>query len=271
MITIISGDVGSGKTALMTYFAVNHMTVLSFDDVFSSKQEVKRLNKGGFTLSLPKKHIVYADYDITSGLNKYPRRSSYEVDGFFLGLPNTRQDTIFVPPCSKIFLDEAQKYYNSRRTAIFPDFVSRFYETHRHYKLDIYLACQRSGLIDLNIREIGQRFIEVLELTHKYNNYGQIKKTIWKCIEFYNYFEFENYLNSGKQKGGNIVKYVFEGNIFSCYDSHNFMALHLKNRYENDFDMTTSQSVGYDLEAIKEYNGTHNYEVPSTFYDEKKR
>lgn len=263
MITIIAGDVGSGKTALMTMLAVTHMTELAHDDLSNCRKEVKRFNKGGYSFTVPKKHIVFADYPIRA--NK--RRISYEIDGYRLGLPNDQgHETVFIPPCSHVYLDEAQRYYNSRKSSVFPDFVSRFYETHRHYKLNITLACQRSTLIDLNIREISGQIIEVAQLKHSYDRNNRIKRTVWKCIEFYSYFDYQNYLNSGKTVGGQTVKYQYEGDIFTAYNSYGFMPLHLRNRKTADFELVTASQVGYNAIAIERYNEVHDYQVPKTFY-----
>jgi hypothetical protein len=163
MITIFFGDPGSGKTSLMSAMAIDLMCD-SRDFVRSCRRIVQKLDLGGYCISLPDdlNHLVFSDYEIVCKRELRPVQKSWEVDGFRLGLPNERHETIKLPPYSSVFLDEGQRYYNSRvQASLFSDFVSGFYEMHRHYYLNIYLTCQRSGLIELNIRGVSQRFIEI--------------------------------------------------------------------------------------------------------------
>lgn len=267
MITIIFGPPRAGKTSLMTHFAVEHITALAQEDIFNCKAVIKKLNKGGFNLSILKRHLVFSDYQIVGRQDGIKPRLSYDIDGFFIGLPNSQHPVIFFPPYSQIYLDEAQKYYNSRMNPYLADFVSRFYETHAHNFLNITMVCQRPGLIDLNIREIAGRFIEIIDLKHRYDRDGIIKESIWTCIEFDNYFDLNNYLSSDKRNNfGHLTKYVHEGNIFSCYNSFQFFGLHYKDCYDRDFSMVESLPSGFNLALIQALNERHGFEVPPTFY-----
>lgn len=182
---------------------------------------------------------------------------------------------LFLPPYSSVHFDEAQKYYDSRKSATFPDYVSRLYEAHAHYHLNITMACQRSGLIDLNIRALA-RYIEVLGLKHKFSRYEKhaahktwIVKSTWICREFEDYYETEAYINSGGQdKLGNIVKYEHEGNIFKCYDTCNFFSLFLNGYYDRDFDLIPNSALGLDVESVKEFNNCYAVD-PENFRKKK--
>ena len=127
MITIICGEPGHGKTALMTYFAIQKMLYEGFEYYYNSTRRIDKLKAGGFTsLDLPKqRHTVYADYVIKS---QFPASQSYYVDGFNIALPNPFFDTTFFFPYSQIFLDEAQKYYDSRMSKYLRECVYRFYQ-----------------------------------------------------------------------------------------------------------------------------------------------
>ena len=51
-------------------------------------------------------------------------------------------------------------------------------------RIDVYLDVQRANLIDLNIKEICKRFIEVQEMKHETDYAGRILRTTFICREF---------------------------------------------------------------------------------------
>lgn len=261
MIHCISGPPGYGKTSLMTSFAVSRMGVQRFKDIFAVKPLIEGLNGGGFKLSVPE-HLVFSNYCIES---KVFRQTSYVTNGFYLGFANKKHPTQFLPPYANLFIDEAQEIYNSRESTDFPDFASRFYEKHRHYGLEIYLACQRAKLIDLNIRGICDHFIEIINLEHSYSKYGFITESTWECLEFDNCFDHERYIESGNAHGVKRAKYNYKGNIFDCYDSRGCFNMFLKDRYDEDFKLVKHRHYGIDTNSVKEYNRVHRYERPKTF------
>ena len=268
MITIIFGPPGVGKTKLMTKLAVDHMTVFAYEELQQCKRKIAAYNNGGFCLSIPDKHLVFADYHITARGMGLPPRDSYYVNGFRLGLPNKKHDTLFLPFNANVYLSEAQKYFNSRMSTYFSDFISRFYETHRHYGLNITLDCQRPNLIDLNLRGIAQEFIEVVSTSDKYDRRGSLVKSTWQCRVFADCYLAERYI-----EGTNVAfeerKYEHHGDIFSCYDSFYFGSYHLKDRYGQDFDLIKNPAFGCDTESVREFNKLYEYEVPPSFYTKR--
>ena len=58
---------------------------------------------------------------------------------------------------------------------------------------------QRAGLIDLNIRGLCKRFIEVLKMDHEKTETGRIVKTMFQCREFPDWLSVDQYLSSGAQ------------------------------------------------------------------------
>lgn len=265
-ITIIFGLPRVGKTALMTNLALQCMRgSAARQDLKSCSKLIKPLNANGFFLSAPLKHLVFSDYFIQT--NKRAEIVNNEVNGFYLGLPNKSHPTVFLSPYSRIYLDEAQKYYNSRERI--SDFVSRFYELHGHYRLNITMAVQRPGLIDVNIRELAVEVIEVESLKHEYDH-GKIVGSIWTCNVFSNAAKVQKYIDGGKSdKLGDKVRYYFEGNIFNHYDSYNFFPTFFNERYTEDFSKTVAKKCGKNLIDIKAFNTTHDYAVPETYYKSK--
>ena len=189
MITIVFGLPGAGKTAYMVGQAVPYLN--NSDECLTLQADTEMevnamICNNGCSLSLPKHAPVYTNFNLSvdSGCEVV---GAYYIDGFHLGFENPDVDIMPVYPGSKIFLSEAQRYYNSRNKG-FPDWVSRFYEEHRHFGLDIYLDCQRPGLIDANIREITGEFIEVLNVEvieghtifyfRRYNSWSDCSKSI---------------------------------------------------------------------------------------------
>lgn len=268
MITIIFGGVGVGKTKLLTKFACDKMVFSAREDIAKLRKEINILNFGGFNLSFNEKHLVFADYEIIAkDMGVIPRKSHY-VSGFYVGLPNSQHKTLFLPPYSSVFFSEGQKYFNSRMSVYFSDFVSRFYETHRHYGVNIFIDCQRPKLIDLNIRELAEEFIEVLS-TKDYYKKGVIVKSTWECRVFNSNQSVEKYLTSGDTTDCEYRTYKHIGNIFNCYDSHYFKFLNYKDRYERNFDIVASPIVEFNIESIKNLNDLYNCEVPRTFYTKR--
>lgn len=220
MITIIFGEPGAGKTSLLTYF-MKQIYRTEGDRILSyCREEIASENKKRpVPLSMPSAPPIFSDFFVHF-LDGYEREySPYFINGYYFGIQNERMATQYVPPGSKIFLSEAQRYFDSRKSATFPDHVSRAFEMHRHFGLDIYLDAQREGLIDLNIRALCKRFIEVQKSEHERTASGRIIKTTFFCREFDDLISVEQYL-SGVPTGRETT-YVNYGNIYRCFESCN--------------------------------------------------
>lgn len=224
-----------GKSALNTFFL--KQTLLNDGDILLKKLNEK-LDEQSRELSRPfarpDNPPLFSDFkvNIKVGYEKY--FEPYFVNGFYLGLPNEQLNVMHVPPFSKIFLGEAQRYYDSRKSSRFPGFISRFFEMHRHYGIDIFLDVQRPNLIDLNIKALCRRFIEVREMQNLRDDSGQIVKSIFDCRQFDSWTACEKYI-AGDQEGYSTVTFINEGNIFDCYDSHTYFKEFLPQQGK-DFD-----------------------------------
>lgn len=261
MITIIFGLPRKGKTALMTKFALENMTGYNARLALKNCHSiVSKYNNGGFKFSLPEKHLVHADYTISA---RHGKITQHYVDGFYLGLPDPFHETLFLPPYSYIYLDEAQKYFNSRNTKI-ADSVSRFYELHGQFHFNITLACQRPKLIDLNIRELAERVIEVVDLKHIYEH-GKIVGSIWICHEYEKCVDAVKFVE-GQKVDYNLVNYEFNGNIFKHYDSFFFEKSFLNERYNKDFDIYKTGNYSCDIDDVRRFNAEHSYTIPKGYY-----
>lgn len=219
MITIIFGAPGAGKSSLNTYFLKTTYEQRGRELLKESIRRIQEINeRKGTDYSLPTAPPIYADYTVSLHVGYEKYYSPYYINGFYFGLPNENMATQFVPPNSAIFLSEVQRYFNSRKSQNFPDWVSRAFEMHRHFGLDITMDLQRPALVDLNIRELCKRFIEVREMRHRYDVMGQIRETTFFCREFENWLAVEQYQASGAVNYTEKI-YRNEGNIFDCFNS----------------------------------------------------
>lgn len=259
MITIFCGKPGAGKTSLMTFFKILTMTVRRYELLQQSISICCQLNAGGYNFTLPTEHVTYSNY-WTCSIGKFIEEfDDYELDGTDFGLYDPEHPTKLVPPGSQLFFMEGQSFLNSRASMKFRESVSRAYELHRHWFLDIYLDCQRATLIDLNVRELCGELIEVLGMEIKTDKLGCIVECRWKCNVFEDVASYENYLNNGKPNGVYESKeFVFAGNIFDCYESRNNFALFLENREKQDFTFVHNEKPRYDLAYAEKYCNAHS-------------
>ena len=262
MITLIFGKPGAGKTALMTRLALECMTgKIARKDCKSSKAEIEAYNDGGFSLSTDFEHLVFADYKIQA---RHGKVRSWDMDGFEYGLPDPKHTTAFLPPYSRLFFDEAQKYLNSRRSEL-ADSVSRAYEFHRHMHYNITLVMLRPKLIDLNVRELSEHVIEVVELEHEYDH-DCIVGSVWYCREY------DNVAVALKSIDGQSVeyektRYEFDGNIYKHYSSFAQAPAFYNGRYASDFTLMDAADYGRSVEDVARFNREHSYALPKGYYE----
>lgn len=227
MITIIFGAPGAGKSSLNTYFLKQTYRTQGRALLHYARARIEAQNSTRATpLIVPDKPPIFANYAVKFKTGYEKSFEPYFINGYYLGLPNDRMPTQYIPPGSKIFLSEAQRYYNSRKSQTLPDWVSRFYEMHRHYGIDVYLDVQRANLIDLNIKEICKQFIEVQGMKHETDYAGRILRSTFICREFENWRNVEQYLESGAETYRKTT-YINEGNIFRCFNSYSYFEEYL--------------------------------------------
>lgn len=247
MITIIFGKPGVGKTAYMVANALEYLGMTEQSRQLH-RYTCSKISSIGGKYTMPAKPPVYTNFPVTvqCGYRKY--RSSYYIDGFHLGFDNPFVPVVAVAPGSKIYLTEAQRYYNSRLSTEFPDWSSRYFEEHRHYGLDIMLDVQRPGLIDLNIRELCEQFVEVVGLEHDRDYAGNIlaSRFVLRCWSDWKYVDA--YLSSSAEKYDEF-EYIYEGNVFRSYRSESYFNNFLP---AEDYDyLEHIDFVGADIDFSK--------------------
>ncbi|MCL2751451.1 MAG: ATP-binding protein, partial [Firmicutes bacterium] len=104
MITIIFGNPGCGKTSLLSALACQDMTVKAREYLLPCHKEIEALNDGGYCLTVPEKHIVFANIDITSEPTVMLPRKSWYVNPALIALPNNAFQTAFLPPYAQVYI-----------------------------------------------------------------------------------------------------------------------------------------------------------------------
>jgi hypothetical protein len=266
MITQIAGKPRRGKTAFMTAHAVPHLIGLErFQDVENCRQLVEPMNASGYRFTMPD-HLVFSNYTIDC---PFMNETSYSVDPFHMGLDREYYPTDLYPPYARFFLDEGQEPYNSREKL--PAFVSRYFEKHGHPHFEIMIASQRFKLIDLNIRDIAERFVWIEGMNHEYSKYGLLKRTVWTYYEFDDFESAELFQTTGQLRGGSgrKARFAFDGNIFQFYDPEGCFPFFFKNARNRDFTLVKGKRTGITLDEIEDYNAQYNYGIPDDFYDKE--
>lgn len=248
MITIIYGEPGMGKTALLTHFLIESYEQEGADVLQQCIEQIDQYNMDyARRFSYPDQAPYYTNYDVCVHLGYQSYFEPYFINPFYLGMPTKGIDVQHVAPVSRVFLSEVQKYYDSRQSKTFPEWVSRLYEQHRHFGMEMYLELQRADLVDLNIRRLCKRFIKVCGIEHKKDKVGEIYKSIFRCHETYSLTDYELY-QSGSGKFTETV-YVHEGNIFENYNSYSSASEFLPPEGEDFSYMPARRSV--DMEHVK--------------------
>ena len=222
MITIIFGAPGSGKSSLNTYFLQRIYRREGRVRLERARERILRENEMRETpLTVPAEPPIFSNYRVKFKIGYEKWYEPYFVNGYYLGLANDSMPTQYIPPSSAVFLGEAQRFFNSRKSATMPDWVSRFYEMHRHFQIDFWMDVQRPGLIDANLREICKQFYEVRGMEHEKDGAGRILRTAFRCRAFEAWAEVEMYLKAG-EKTYEEVTFEYEGNIFRAFDSYSY-------------------------------------------------
>lgn len=272
-IYIICGKPRKGKTLYVTDLLVRKMIYYSFEDVVNSKREIAKLKAGGFQNlePPPQSHLCYADYRVK--VNR--RLQAYYIDGFKLGLPNPFFETVFIPPYSSIFLDEAQRYYNSRMSKYLREEVYGWFQLHGQNHYNVYLACQRIGNIDINIRSLAEKIFVIDGSEIIKDEYGRTKKIKINLHEFESADVAESYQNASEKNEisslGVEKTIVSDFPLFDFYDSFANKPLFYLGQDYNSFDYYTEDGYEFTLDSFKEYNNFHYYSAPTGYWKNAER
>ena len=270
MITIIFAPPRTGKTCFLTHTAC--VTAFDRQRNRAMQNEIASKIANGFDgIHTIPTHCVAANYDIIMRKFGYRPRLSRRINPYRLGFANPYVQTHFNLPYECICITEAQKYLNSRMSAYFPDWQSRFYEQHGHNNLDFFLDTQRPMLIDINIRELSQ-FIEIVALDKRYDDFGRVCRLKWHIRRIDNSGLFDKYMASGKQDAScytaDIV--IADYNVFDCYDSQSCKPKFYDGHLQDDFDYEQARPTDETLDGYVRYLQEFDDELPDNFYIKRK-
>ncbi len=220
-LTFIIGENGAGKNSLMT-FLLKRLYLNKGESIRRNSQAlIKQANKDfGRNYTFPDQVPFYTinwSVKLHVGYRKY--YEPYFLNGYYFGVANEKMDTQFIAPGSVLVFDEATRFFNSRESSSFSEAVSYAFQIHRHARLDIYFLAPRGMMLDVNIRELGVKVIEVIERNEDYDAAGNIIRLTWHCREFENWRMAKQYLEKNEETYTE-TEYVYEGNIHEEYDSH---------------------------------------------------
>lgn len=219
-LTFIIGENGAGKNSLLTYL-FKRKYLNEGEEIWRRSCALIKKAKAetGRNYSFPDRvpfYTVDCRMKLHVGYRKY--YEPYFLNGYYFGVANNEMDTQFVAPGSVLAFDEATKFFNSRKSASFADHVNYGFQTHRHNQLEIFFLAPRGMMLDVNIRELGVRVIEVVDKDDKYDMAGNIIRTTWRCREFDNWRLAERYLKNNEETYTE-TEYTYAGNIHEEYDS----------------------------------------------------
>lgn len=238
MLTIIYGNPGMGKSCLLAHFA--RETAFNSDRNRLMRRAIQEKNQNGFQLAVPK-HCVSANFTVKLKKPWFSERFNRYVNPFRLGFANNEVKTHYNFPYEAIYIDEAQKYYDSKKDL--PAWQSLWFEQHRHLHLDITMATQRPMRINKNIRDISQ-FIEIRSLKIEEKN-GHVKSVTWKVRRISSNAEFEEYMATGKTNRALYVTETIkaEYNVFDLYDSYGFEPEFYRGNLNRNLDISIAEKI----------------------------
>lgn len=216
MLLHIIGPPGAGKTSLAAAMGINAMHGEAAQNAISRAQNlIEAMNSCGFNIPTPAQlpHLVYTYmFDIKASSPDFGFRQSWTLDATRLGFRTEDFVPQFVYPASTLIIDEFQTVWNSRNWTEFPANVSRWFEQSRKLMLDIIIISQRNGIIDANVRELCE-VTRIKNMQVKYNKNHEVSRVVWSLEKW------ESYADYKKTKHGKPDSFVFDGNIFDCYDT----------------------------------------------------
>ncbi len=281
---IFFGNQRTGKTLYLVYQVELH--ALDQNSLNACYNKIDSLNALGYDLSKPK-HLAFTDFDCEIHAFRKKPMMNYWVDGFYLGLPHyvvkhdskTKSDiltyrTMFLPPYAKIFLDEGNKYFDSRNKEIMPDFRKRWIELLGQWGTELFMVCHRPELVDKCVRDLSdfREFYKEADLEFDY--FGNVKLITLHTRYYPTNKDVMAYLESGILTKNVITEDIVIDcskpcmNITKYYDTHFYNKAFLRFAEDKDFDLVQKNHKCSNVNDVIEFNKRFNYTVPKGLYEE---
>lgn len=280
VIHIYFGNQRTGKTLYLVYDAIMHAYDRSRLEKCRSK--ISEYNAMGYAFSCPE-HLVFSDFDIEiHHFGKAPT-VNYWIDGFYLGMPHQvvkrsgnsnvlTYRTLNIPPFVNLYLDEGNKYFDSRNSEIMPAFRKRWVELMGQWGLTLSMVCHRPMLVDSCIRDLAD-FREFLKCDFLYDSFGRIIRVDLKTRFYPTNKDAMAYIQNGILTD-NVVEETISINCSApCmqipyyYKTDFYTPAFLKFCENRNFDLLQKTHDFKTIEDIQQFNKQFNYNVPKGLYE----
>lgn len=206
-VRIITGPPGSGKTLLMTHFAISEFKKEnSFIDVLKEKQNYiyKNYIYSNYPILLKKSKKMFKytnDFEIYDAIpiklvyDEFLKKEYYtfcdiadmEYFGMFsnkLIFTDMRLKYLF-PSNASFYIDEVQYIYDSMEYKDFPDCVAHFFQVHRHLGYNnIYTNSQSLSRVIKRLLCVSEEFFNIVDRRNILKLYYKMELAITTNINF---------------------------------------------------------------------------------------
>lgn len=274
---IFFGNQRSGKTLYLAYLA--NIQAYDKSKLIACHRKVDLLNSMGYTLTKPN-HISFTDFDLEIHSFRKAVEMNYWIDGFYIGLPHYVVEknvityrTMFLPPYINIYLDEGNKYFDSRNKEIMPDFRKRWIELLGQWGTELYMVCHRPMLVDSCIRDLSD-FREFLNTELTYDYFGNVSSATIHTRFYPTNKDAMAYIDNGIITSNVKTEDIFLDFTLPCinipkyYDTHFYDKAFLRFAKGKDFDLVQKKHFCRTIEDVEEFNKRFNYTVPKGLYKE---
>ncbi len=276
IIHILFGEQRTGKTLYLAYKAITE--AYDVNRLNRCHAKIDSLNTIGYNFSKPR-HLCFSDFDIEIHHWGKAPDINYWIDGFYLGLPHhvvknqkLTYRTLNIPPFVNLYLDEGNKYFDSRNKEIMPDFRKRWVELMGQWGLTLTMVCHRPMLVDVCIRDLAD-FRQFLKTEFTYDCFGNIRTAKIFTRYFPTNKDFEAFLN-GNIITDNVIEEAIDIDCFlpglnipKYYNTEFYSPAFLRFCENKDFDLLQKTHDFNSIEDVQKFNKQFNYSVPKGLYE----
>lgn len=139
--------------------------------------------------------------------------TDFPVSGCYCWDPQLlRMDCPYAVYDAVVILDEAYKYFNSRRFKDFSARMHEFFSLHRHNGVSIYLGTQHPARLDVIIRELCDYYVAV-------SNISIIGRPLWFASRYYD-VDPCTWPAGPRPRPHHTRRYFFRYRVAAAYNTH---------------------------------------------------
>lgn len=255
-ITLVYAPPKFGKTLMLSF--IFHNLIKDRQRILNAKEVLKQKIDEGYPLEkyMSLQHYIFSNVKFISKNFGYSDRVSNDFNPFEIGLPNEVFKTRFFPEYSIFIWDECQKQLNSRKKL--NRYTSAWFEQHGHSHYEIILATQRPKLVDLNVRDLITRFIDIRKVEFEETKQGV--KTVIYTVEHEDCNSVERYIESGrKEPMGEKKVYKIDCDLRNTYDAFCYSSNYYAGFHDDKLKVEYGPKEENDLLSAKDYTAPKGY------------